>query len=246
MASAGADRPMPSIQLDVRPLRAILFDAVGTVLFADPPVIDVYFEVGQRFGSQVARAEIAGRFKRALAEQDELDRRVHALRTDEAREMDRWRTIVALTLGESADSQAALMQLWTHFASPASWQLAPDAAEVFAELDRRQITWGLASNFDSRLQSICDGLPPLARCRHVFASSQLGWRKPSPHFFRAIEQQLDSPPQALLLVGDDRANDYLAARSAGWQALLVGSGEAVGSEPQLGCLRELIELLDGS
>jgi putative hydrolase of the HAD superfamily len=236
---------MPSIQLDVRPLRAILFDAVGTVLFADPAVIDVYFEVGQRFGSQVARAEIAGRFKRALAKQDELDRRVHALRTDESREMDRWRAIVTDTLGESADSQAALTQLWAHFASPASWRLAPDAAEVFAELDRRQITWGLASNFDSRLQSICNGLPPLARCRHVFASSQLGWRKPSPGFFQAIEQRFESPPQGLLLVGDDRANDYLGARSAGWQALLVGATDSTNDQPQLGCLRELIPLLDG-
>ena len=235
---------MPSIQLDLQPLRAILFDAVGTVLFADPSVIDVYFEVGRRHGSQVSRAEIAGRFKRALAGQDELDRRVYGLRTNEAREMSRWRAIVAATLGESADTQAALEQLWEHFARPASWRLAPDAAEVFADLDRRRIVWGLASNFDRRLVTICDGLPPLARCEPVFASSQLGWRKPSPGFFRSIEQQLELPPEAFLLVGDDRANDYLAARNAGWQAVLVGSTDAAGDEPQLDSLRQLIELLD--
>ncbi len=122
--------------------------------------------------------------------------------------------------------------------------MAQDAAEVFDELDRRGIDWGLASNFDGRLHSICDGLPPLTRCRHRFVSSQLGWRKPSPSFFKAIEQHLDLPPQALLLVGDDHGNDYLSARSAGWQALLVGEPGSATAAPQLAGLRNLIELLD--
>jgi putative hydrolase of the HAD superfamily len=236
---------MPNLKLDVQPLRAVFFDAVGTVLFADPPVLDVYAAVGRRCGSQASRTEISARFKAALAEQDELDRRVHAQRTDEARELDRWRSIVALTLGEAADSRAALALLWEHFAQPTSWRLAADAAELFDEIERRNLIWGLASNFDSRLGAICRGLPPLARCRHTFASSELGWRKPSPNFFRAIEQRLDCPPSAMLLVGDERANDYLAAQSAGWQAVLVGEPEETEDQTRLGCLRDLIELLDG-
>jgi putative hydrolase of the HAD superfamily len=235
---------MQNFDRDPTQLQAVLFDAVGTLLFADPPVVDIYAEVGRQCGSKASRVEIGARFKAALTVQDELDRRVHAQRTDEAREKDRWRAIVAAVLGDAADPHAALALLWEHFARPASWRLADDAAEVFDELERRSLAWGLASNFDIRLDRICRGQPPLARCRHVFVSSQLGWRKPSPNFFRAIEQRLGCPPQALLLVGDDRENDYVAARSAGWQAVLLSAAAEHADETRVSCLRDLIGLLD--
>jgi putative hydrolase of the HAD superfamily len=80
---------------------------------------------------------------------------------------------------------------------------------------------GVASNFDDRLDQICQALPPLTRCRHRFVSSRIGWRKPTLDFFAAIAAQFDLAPEQMLLVGDDLENDYLAARAAGWHAVLV-------------------------
>ena len=63
---------------------------------------------------------------------------------------------------------------------------------------------------------------PLTLAEHVFASSELGWRKPSAEFFRAVERRLGRKPHELLLVGDDPELDVAAARRAGWHARPLG------------------------
>ncbi len=76
----------------------------------------------------------------------------------------------------------------------------------------------LASNFDARLHGICAALPPLDVIDRRFVSSEVAWRKPRREFFAAVGEQLQLPPDEILLVGDDLENDYLGARVAAWQA----------------------------
>ena len=52
-------------------VRAVLFDAVRTLIHADPLAADVYADVGRRFGSALTSAEIAHRFKVAVAGMEE-------------------------------------------------------------------------------------------------------------------------------------------------------------------------------
>ena len=80
----------------------------------------------------------------------------------------------------------------------------------------------LASNFDERLLTIAPRIEPLSLAGHVFASSELGWRKPAPEFFREVEARLGHEPGELLLVGDDLELDVAAARRAGWRSLQIG------------------------
>ena len=49
-----------------RGVRAVVFDAVGTVIHPDPPAAEVYVEVGRRFGSRLGMADIVGRFAAAF------------------------------------------------------------------------------------------------------------------------------------------------------------------------------------
>jgi putative hydrolase of the HAD superfamily len=203
------------------PIRAVLFDAVGTLIYADPRVAAVYAEVGHRFGSALDEGMIGERFCQALAVEDEIDRTVHRLRTDPARERDRWRRIVATVFSDLADTASVFDELWRHFASPASWRVYGDVPACLELLGDTGITVGIASNFDDRLHAIVNALAPLGRCQQVFVSSQIGWRKPAIGFFRAIEQRLGVASDEHLLVGDDWENDCLAATSAGWQAVFV-------------------------
>ena len=48
-------------------IRWILVDAVGTLIFPDPPVAEVYFAAGLDYGSRRTVDEIRGRFRAALA-----------------------------------------------------------------------------------------------------------------------------------------------------------------------------------
>ncbi len=206
--------------LALKSVKGVLFDAVGTLIHPEPSVAQAYLQAGARYGSQLDEATIAEKFRAAMAGEDEADALLHRGRTSEQREQLRWRRIVMQVFNDVADRKQLFDDLWRHFAAPTSWRLDPEAPAVLDTLRQRGYVLGIASNFDARLEKICEVIEPLQTCR-VFASSTLGWRKPSPEFFRAIEERLNLRPDELLLVGDDVANDYDAARAAGWRALLI-------------------------
>jgi putative hydrolase of the HAD superfamily len=200
-------------------LRAVLFDAVGTLIAPDPPVIEAYHTAGLGFGSSLPAETIGLRFRSAFARQETLDAEA-SHRTSEARELARWRTIVAEVFDDVPDTEALFQTLWRHFAEPGHWRVYDDAAECWQRLAESGFFIGIASNFDARLEAICQGHELLAG-RPCFISSHMGYKKPAPEFFRFIEQRLELRPDEILLVGDDLENDYLAAQAAGWQALLL-------------------------
>ena len=201
--------------------RAILFDAVGTLIRPEPSVAGAYALAGRRHGVELAEDEIERRFCAAFARQEEIDRVCFGGQTDPSREVERWRQIVIEVFGVSREADRIFDDLWEHFAAPAHWQLFDDVLDVWQGLATAGVTVGIASNFDDRLEGICRELPPLAGCREVFVSSRLGWRKPHANFFAAIAEALDIPADEMLLVGDDLVNDYRAATAAGWQAVLL-------------------------
>lgn len=207
----------------------ILFDAVGTLLRPEPSVAEAYAAAAARYGIKVPVDEVQRRFQAAFARQEQVDYQLPTGRTDAARERQRWREIVAEVFPEAASSDGAQRgsaddlfdDLWGHFADAKNWRLYDDAREVLSLLMEQGQAVGIASNFDQRLLPLCRQVSPLERCRYVFASAELGWRKPHAEFFAAIERQVRLSGQQIMLVGDDLENDYLAARAAGWRAVLV-------------------------
>jgi putative hydrolase of the HAD superfamily len=202
-------------------VRAVVFDAVGTLLRPEPAVGDAYAQAGRRFGSTRDAAEVQARFRVAWQAEEARDRDAGGLSTDDARERRRWQAIVAQVFPEVTRQDELFIALWDHFADAANWQLFDDVAETWRELERRELVLAVASNFDDRLPGICQSLEPLARCRHVFASSAIGYRKPALEFYDRVARALDLPAESILMVGDDFENDVVAARQAGWTALLI-------------------------
>jgi putative hydrolase of the HAD superfamily len=139
--------------------------------------------------------------------------------TSEAHERQRWRLIVSQVFDDVPDTSPLFRTLWNHFAQPEHWQLFADVPLVLSTLSERGLVVGIASNFDRRLLKIRDGHTTLRQCKRCFVSSEIGFSKPDPRYFAAVEQQLGLPPEAILLVGDDWENDIVGARAAGWQAV---------------------------
>src|SRR5438552_2355010 len=102
----------------------ILFDAVGTLMFPDPPVAEVYSAAAARFGSRLSLAEIQKRFPIAL------DRNFSGeCATSEANERRRWQQIVREVLSDIPQSTDTVFEhLWQHFADPRYWRLYEDVA----------------------------------------------------------------------------------------------------------------------
>jgi hypothetical protein len=54
-------------------IRCVAIDAVGTLIEAEPPVVDAYVEIGRRHGSELARDQVARRLAEAFANRAETD-----------------------------------------------------------------------------------------------------------------------------------------------------------------------------
>jgi putative hydrolase of the HAD superfamily len=201
-------------------IRAIFFDAVGTLIHPEPLVAAVYAAVARRHGSSRREDEIAVRFSAAFAREETWDRE-QGLRTSEAREVMRWRRIVAEVLDDVNDPEGCFEELYEHFAVPGNWSCSPDTREVLATLDKRGYFLGLASNYDRRLRRVVAGLAELRPIRQVVISSEVGWRKPAQEFYAALCASVAFSSDQVLLVGDDLVNDYEGAQAAGCPALLI-------------------------
>jgi putative hydrolase of the HAD superfamily len=200
-------------------IRAVVVDAVGTVIHPEPPAPVIYAEVGRRFGSKRTAAEIAPRFIAAFAREEVIDH-ANGLRTSEVREIERWRHIVGDVFNDVTDTDACFRELFEHFSRPEAWRCDPDAAATIEALARRGYAVGMASNYDRRLRSVVAGLGALKPLQSLVISSEVGWRKPAPQFFLAVCQALEVPAQGILYIGDDPVNDDDGARAAGLRALL--------------------------
>jgi putative hydrolase of the HAD superfamily len=224
-------------------VRAVFFDAVGTVLHPDPGAPIIYAEAAARFGLPADPAAILARFRDAFLHQERIDERADWV-TSEAREIERWQAIVAETLPGAPPECFEL--LYQHFAHPDAWQTPPGAAEVFEHLRERGLLLGLASNYDSRLESVLVGHPELARLReHIVISSQIGVRKPGSGFFHQLIESTSCRPEEIVLVGDDIGNDYEGARAAGLKAILLDpKARHPGIAPRITSLRKLIAMVD--
>ena len=219
----------------------VFFDAVGTLLYPEPAAPAVYAMVGHRFGSQYDEATITVRFRAAFRRQEEGD---HAagLRTDEKREIARWRAIVREVLDDVADIETCFQELYAHFAGVEAWRCLPETGEVLAELAKRGHLLGIASNFDHRLRGLVENLPVLRPMQYLVISSEIGWRKPSPEFFAEMCRQVGSSPEQVLYVGDDPINDYEGARAARVRAVLLDPRRPI-EVPSESCITSLSDLL---
>ena len=198
----------------------VVFDVVGTLVEPSPSVAVAYQQAGLRHGLTVDTSIIQQRFKAAWRRQETIDAAaVPAFATSRGREAQRWQAIVDDVFEGAAPAAAIFADLWEHFGRVESWQPLAHGRDLVRLAIDAGVTVALASNFDERLLAIAERLEPLSWVPHVFASSEIGWRKPAPEFFRWIERRLGCGPAAVLLVGDDPELDVAAARRAGWRSL---------------------------
>jgi putative hydrolase of the HAD superfamily len=115
----------------------------------------------------------------------------------------------------------AFAEMWNHYAASEAWAVLPDAEETLHALRGRGWKLGVASNFDRRLERVLEGLGGLPPFDAICISSQIGWRKPAPAFYRRVTESCGVHPSAICFVGDHIEHDFVGAMAAGMQALLI-------------------------
>ena len=226
-------------------VRWIVFDAVGTLIQPNPSVAAAYHTIGRRYGSQLSVEEISERFHRAFR-QSETDSfpggpspETPWLSSNDI-ESARWNWIVGQVIPDVDDAKRCFQELWDHFASPQSWRCFEDVGPSLRSLREAGYRLAIASNFDSRLHSVCDGLPDLQPIEHRFVSSETGYRKPSGEFYSAVLSRCECTADQILMVGDDLKHDVTAAISKGMRAMLIDRRSNGPNGQWLTTLQELV------
>lgn len=225
-------------------IRCVAFDAVGTLIFAEPSVAEAYASIGQRFGSQFSTTDVGARFRDAFQRLDAEAGRWNGEdgATNEEHERIFWRRVVDEVLPDVTDRAACFDELFEHFARPESWRCFDDAGSTLSELSRRGYRIAIASNFDARLNRVCDGLPELREVPWRFISSLVGFRKTHPGFFAKLIEQAQCSANEILMVGDDLQQDVRSAQRTGLNAIHLVRG--VSSPSEVGAINLLSDLLE--
>ena len=198
-------------------IKAIFFDAVGTLFYLTKTVGDHYALVGKEVGLSLDAQKLDRAFFAAW-KQMPLRAAIDGPREND--DKDWWRELVDLIFKEVAPSTGELDRdnffeiAYEHFAEANVWELYPEVVEVLENL-RPQFQLAVVSNFDGRLRMILEQLGISKFFSHVFVSSEIGADKPDPEIFRRALKFIDLKPDQVLHVGDDPVRDWQAASAAG-------------------------------
>jgi putative hydrolase of the HAD superfamily len=198
-------------------LKAIFFDAVGTLFYLTKTVGDHYALVGDEIGLKLDAQQLDRAFHAAWKQMPQRPA------IDGPRENDDkgwWRELVDRVLDQVTPSLSEFDRdnffeiAYNHFAETGVWELYPEVMNVLRKL-RPRFQLAVISNFDGRLRFILEHLGISKFFAHLFISSELGADKPDPEIYWLALKLINLKSNEVLHVGDDRERDWKAASAAG-------------------------------
>jgi putative hydrolase of the HAD superfamily len=198
-------------------IKAIFFDAVGTLFFLTKTVGDHYAYVGCEVGLDLDAQELDRAFHTAW---QAMPRRSAIEGPWENDDKGWWHELVGRVFDQVAPSLSEFDRdnffevAYEHFAEPGVWELYPEVPGVLKQL-QKGFQLAVISNFDGRLRFILQHLGISRYFAHVFISSELGADKPDPEIFRRALKVMNLEADELIHVGNDPERDWKAASAAG-------------------------------
>lgn len=221
-------------------IRAVLFDAAGTLLLPREPVGATYARFARRYlsagparnGRSAAKAPSAALLGEAFArvfESAPANAHPHAPPGRRAALERAWWQARLRETFRAADQELRFEEsphfgpcadaLWRHYGSPRAWRVAAGAEQALAALRARGLALAIVSNFDQRLHGLLRGLNLRRYFDAVVLPADTGAAKPHPESFAHCLAQLGIAPRQALFVGDHPLRDLQAARDAGLHAM---------------------------
>jgi putative hydrolase of the HAD superfamily len=201
------------------PPRAILLDALGTLVALQPPAPRLCAEFEQRFGVHVSLRQAA----RALAAEITYYR-AHLDQGSDATGLKALRHSCVLALRDELPRPAAALpieQLTEALLASIAFSAFADVVPALASARRRGLRLVVVSNWDISLHDLLARLGIAPLLDGIVTSAQLGSRKPDPAIFvRGLELAGVRPAEAIH-VGDSLDEDVAGARAAAIEPVLI-------------------------
>jgi putative hydrolase of the HAD superfamily len=198
--------------------RAVLFDALGTLIALEPPWPLLQRTLRDRHGIQVSDEEA----KEVMLAEMSYYRRHHAEGSD-ATSLADLRHRCAGVLREKLPALAVLGidELTDALLDSLRFVPYPDVAATLAILRGAGVRLGVVSNWDCSLRSVLAGVGLAAAVDAVVVSAEAGVAKPDPEIFRVGLEAVRRTAEESLFVGDTPEVDVVGARAAGLRAVLL-------------------------
>jgi putative hydrolase of the HAD superfamily len=226
--------------------RAVLFDALGTLVELEPPWPLLMSTLADRHGIAVPESEA----KRAMLAEMAYYRSHHRKGADETSLVE-LRRCCALVLRDELPRTAALSveELTEALLDSLRFTPFPDAAPALAALRAAGLRLAVVSNWDCSLRSVLAELGLAGAVDAIVVSAEAGALKPEAAIFRSALEQLRREPHEAVFVGDSLETDVYGARAAGLRALLLDrNGVAGAAAPdeveRVFTLHEVVELVE--
>lgn len=202
-------------------VRAILFDALGTLLDLEPPAPRLKAELAERYGVEISETEAA----RAMAAEitfyrDHLDEgrdgpSLALLRERCAAELRR-------ALPEGARRQVPpAPELVDSLLASLRFHPYPDARRALAAYQARGLRLVVVSNWDISLHGVLANIGLGPALNGVLTAAEAGVRKPAPAIFAQALRLAGVSASEAVHVGDSVEEDVAGARAAGIEPVLI-------------------------
>jgi len=214
-------------------IRAILFDAAGTLIHLPRGVGWHYREIAARHGLDLEEKRLGAAFGPAFKAAALLRAAAPRVAAGISRPDDDkgwWRALVRQVLAACGQQPGEAVfdgmfeELYAHFEEPGVWALYPEAAAVLAALHPRY-RLGVVSNFDRRLYPVLEHLGVRRYFETIVISSEIGVDKPDERIFAAALSALGVTPGETVHAGDDPERDWRAGEAAGLHVYRVARPE---------------------
>jgi putative hydrolase of the HAD superfamily len=231
-------------------IRAVLFDAAGTLIETREPVGETYARVSQEHSAPISAWRLGEAFARAMSAAPPLAFPGAPLGEIAALEKQWWHDRVRATFlsADSAvrpeDFEHCFETLFAHFAQPEAWTLREGAEEALEVLQDHGHKLAVVSNFDRRLMPLLRGLGIAHRFDTVVLPSDVGAAKPDPTIFLHALAALGTAPSEAVFVGDDAVRDLEAGKAQGLYAIDVTTLATLASLPA--AIGELMSIKESS
>ncbi len=191
----------------VRATRAILLDALGTLVELEPPWLHLAAELGVEANDDLARA--------VRREMDYYKEHSHEGRDEDSVAALRARCADILSWELDREVSVATMMASIRF------NAYPDAAPALADLRSQGIRLVCVSNWDVSLTAVLERCELSELLDGVVTSAGSGSRKPDPVIFSQALEIAGCSAKEALHVGDTAEEDVAGATAAGIRALLL-------------------------
>ncbi|MEP6994480.1 MAG: HAD-IA family hydrolase [Acidobacteriota bacterium] len=225
----------------MKDVRAILFDAGGTLIHID----------GERVCSAAGLPFDPEGFRRAESSAVSAVREF-VLQNPGSRDAQRLplyleSMLEALGIAAPKDLSEAARRVGDEHQRANLWSRAsPRAAETLAALRGRNYRIAVISNADGRVRTLLEGAGLSPWLEFILDSAEVGIEKPDPRIFHAATNRLRLPPAACAYVGDIYEIDVAGAQGAGLRPVLIGDGHAPESVLRVPDLWSLLNLFPGA